>query len=55
VLIVSHQPLVGSLIALAVHGNLQTSEPMHTASLAELEADFPLAGAMELISVRHPG
>lgn len=54
VLVVSHQPLVGSLIGLAVHGNLQQAEPMHTASLAELEADFPLAGAMELMGVRHP-
>ncbi|WP_342653019.1 phosphohistidine phosphatase SixA [Pseudomonas sp. F3-2] len=54
VLLVSHQPLVGSLIGLAVHGSLQQAEPMHTASLAELEADFPLAGAMELSRVRHP-
>ncbi|OQR30566.1 phosphohistidine phosphatase SixA [Pseudomonas sp. Bc-h] len=54
VLVVSHQPLVGSLIGLAVHGSLQQAEPMHTASLAELEADFPLAGAMELVGVRHP-
>lgn len=54
VLVVSHQPLVGSLIGLAVHGNLQQAEAMHTASLAELEADFPLAGAMELMGVRHP-
>jgi phosphohistidine phosphatase len=54
VLVVSHQPLVGSLIGLAVHGSLQQAEPMHTASLAELEADFPLGGAMELVGVRHP-
>jgi len=54
VLVVSHQPLVGSLIGFAVHGNLQQAEPMHTASLAELEADFPLAGAMDLAGVRHP-
>ncbi len=54
ILLVSHQPLVGSLIGLAVHGNLQQAQPMHTASLAELDADFPLAGAMELIGVRHP-
>lgn len=55
VLLVSHQPLVGSLIGLAVHGSLQQAEPMHTAGLAELEADFPLAGAMTLVGVRHPG
>jgi phosphohistidine phosphatase len=54
VLLVSHQPLVGTLIGLAVHGNLQQAQAMHTASLAELEADFPLAGAMNLVSVRHP-
>lgn len=54
VLLVSHQPLVGSLIGLAVHGNLQQAYAMHTASLAELEADLPLAGAMTLEGVRHP-
>lgn len=54
VLLVSHQPLVGSLIGLAVHGNLQQAYAMHAASLAELEADLPLAGAMTLEGVRHP-
>jgi phosphohistidine phosphatase len=54
-LLVSHQPLVGSLIGLAVQGNLQQAQPMHTASLAELDAEFPLAGGMELVDVRHPG
>ena len=54
VLLVSHQPLVGSLIGLAVHGSAQLAQPMQTASLAELEAEFPLAGAMELVGVRHP-
>ncbi|UZJ62389.1 phosphohistidine phosphatase SixA [Pseudomonas sp. KU26590] len=53
VLLVSHQPLVGALIGLAVHGSLQEAQPMHTASLAQLEADLPLAGAMELVDVRH--
>ncbi len=53
VLLVSHQPLVGSLIGLAVHGNLQQAYAMHTASLAELEADLPLAGAMTLEGFRH--
>lgn len=53
VLLVSHQPLVGTLIGLAVHGSLQQAQPMHTASLARLEADLPLAGAMELVDVRH--
>ncbi len=53
ILLVSHQPLVGALIGLAVHGNLQQPQPMSTASLAELEAEFPLAGGMSLLSVRH--
>jgi len=55
VLLVSHQPLVGALIGLAVHGSVQQPQSMHTASLAELEADFPLAGAMELVDICHPG
>lgn len=54
VLLVSHQPLVGTLIGLAVHGNRQQPQAMQTASLAELDGEFPLAGAMELVSVRHP-
>jgi phosphohistidine phosphatase len=53
VLLVSHQPLVGTLIGLAVHGSLQQAQPMHTASLACLEADLPLAGGMQLVDVRH--
>jgi phosphohistidine phosphatase len=52
-LLVSHQPLVGTLIGLAVHGSYQHPQPMSTASLAELSGDFPLAGAMQLDSVRH--
>jgi phosphohistidine phosphatase len=55
VLLVSHQPLVGTLISLAVHGNRQQPQAMQTASLAELEGDFTLAGAMELVGVRHAG
>ncbi|NVZ99775.1 phosphohistidine phosphatase SixA [Pseudomonas gingeri] len=53
-LLVSHQPLVGSLIGLLEDGHLRTAQPMSTASLAELEGDWPLAGAMTLNSVRHP-
>lgn len=55
VLLVSHQPLVGVLIGLLVNGSFQHAQPMNTASLAELEGDFPLAGAMQLLSVRHAG
>ena len=54
VLLVSHQPLVGSLISFLQHGHQRQPQPMHTASLAELEGDFPLAGLMSLVSVKHP-
>ncbi|RMS86763.1 phosphohistidine phosphatase SixA [Pseudomonas savastanoi] len=53
VLLVSYQPLVGELIGVLAHGSPQQAEPMSTASLAELEGEFVLAGAMQLNSVRH--
>jgi len=54
VLLVSHQPLVGSLISFMQHGHLRQPQAMSTASLAELEGDFPLAGLMSLNSVKNP-
>lgn len=54
VLLVSHQPLVGNLIGLLEHGHLQSPQAMQTASLAELEGDWPLAGLMTLRHVYHP-
>jgi len=54
VLLVSHQPLVGSLISFLQHGHQRQPQPMHTASLAELEGDFPLAGLMSLVGVKNP-
>ncbi|WP_422776175.1 SixA phosphatase family protein [Pseudomonas mediterranea] len=54
VLLVSHNPLVGSLLGLAQHGHLQQPEQVKTAGLAELEGDLPLAGAMRLKGLRHP-
>lgn len=54
VLLVSHQPLVGSLISFLQHGHQRQAQPMYTASLAELEGDFPLAGLMSLVSVKNP-
>lgn len=54
VLLVSHQPLVGSLISFLQHGHQRQSQPMYTASLAELEGDFPLAGLMSLVGVKNP-
>jgi len=54
VLLVSHQPLVGNLISFLQHGHSRQPQPMYTASLAELEGDFPLAGLMSLVSVKNP-
>ena len=54
VLLVSHQPLVGSLISFLQHGHQRQPLPMYTASLAELEGECPLAGLMSLVSVKHP-
>lgn len=53
ILLVSHQPLVGALVGLLVHGSYQHAQPMSTASLAELEGEFATAGGMTLLSVRH--
>ncbi|MFB4393709.1 MULTISPECIES: phosphohistidine phosphatase SixA [unclassified Pseudomonas] len=54
VLLVSHQPLVGTLVSMLEHGHGQHSAPMSTASLAELEGDWPLAGLMNVRALRHP-
>ncbi|MDI3186577.1 phosphohistidine phosphatase SixA [Pseudomonas paracarnis] len=54
VLLVSHQPLVGSLISFLQHGHQRQPQPMYTASLAELDGDFPLAGLMSLVGVKNP-
>ncbi|EPJ91449.1 MULTISPECIES: phosphohistidine phosphatase SixA [Pseudomonas] len=54
VLLVSHQPFVGELISLLVHGHVRQPQPMQTASLVELEGEWPLAGSMTLLGVHHP-
>ncbi|WP_417697608.1 phosphohistidine phosphatase SixA [Pseudomonas sp.] len=54
VLLVSHNPLVGSLLGFLQHGHLQQPEQVKTAGLAELEGDLPLAGAMQLKGIQHP-
>nr|WP_178116425.1 phosphohistidine phosphatase SixA [Pseudomonas brassicae] len=54
VLLVSHQPLVGALVSLLEHGHCQQPAPMSTASLAELDGDYPLAGLMTLRCLTHP-
>ena len=53
-LLVTHQPLVGALAGLLIHGHRQQPLPMHTASLAELDGDLLAAGAMDLLAVVHP-
>ncbi|HGM5579362.1 TPA: phosphohistidine phosphatase SixA [Pseudomonas putida] len=54
VLLVSHQPLVGALVGMLEHGHLQQPAPMSTASLAELEGDWPLAGLLTLRGLHAP-
>ncbi|MCX4066697.1 phosphohistidine phosphatase SixA [Pseudomonas sp. S1Bt30] len=54
VLLVSHQPLVGNLISFLQHGHWRQPQPMYTASLAQLEGEFLLAGSMRLVSVQNP-
>ncbi|MBB2496255.1 phosphohistidine phosphatase SixA [Aquipseudomonas ullengensis] len=54
-LIVSHNPLLGALAGLLVHGHLQLPFPLRTASLVGLEAELPLIGGMRQIGLYHPG
>ncbi|MDB5993646.1 MAG: phosphohistidine phosphatase SixA [Pseudomonas sp.] len=54
-LLVSHNPLVGNLLGYLQHGHVQQPEAVKTAGLAELEGDLPLAGAMKLNGIKHPG
>lgn len=53
-LLVTHQPLVGSLGGWLVHGHRQQPLAMATASLAALEGEMPAAGAMNLLALTHP-
>jgi phosphohistidine phosphatase len=53
VLLVSHQPLVGTLLGLLDTGRAGQEYPMGTASLAELEGGAALPGLMSLKSLRH--
>lgn len=52
-LLVSHQPMVGALLGLLQHGHYRQPLPMDTASLAQVQGDWPLAGSMTLHSVHH--
>jgi phosphohistidine phosphatase len=53
-LLVTHQPFVGALAGLLVHGHRQQPLPMNTASLALLEGDELAAGLMQLSAHKHP-
>jgi phosphohistidine phosphatase len=48
-LVVTHQPFVGSLAGLLLHGHRQSPLPMGTAALLGLQGDYLLAGGMERI------
>lgn len=52
-LIVAHQPLLGSLVSWLTDADRAQSLPMDTASVACLEGDFIGAGMMQLCSVQH--
>ena len=53
-LLVSHQPLVGALAGVLIHGHRQQPLAMHTASLAGLHGEMLLAGGLELTHLHHP-
>lgn len=53
-LLVTHQPLVGALAGLLIHGHRQQPVAMNTASLAELEGEEVAAGLMNLLALVHP-
>lgn len=53
-LLVSHQPFIGNLAGVLMHGHRQEPLPMKTASLAELQGELPLPGAMHLCALQHP-
>jgi phosphohistidine phosphatase len=54
VLLVSHQPLVGELVSLLEQGHVQQPVGFSTASLAELEGAWALAGGMTLRALHQP-
>ena len=54
ILLVCHQPIIGALAGLLLHGNLQQPQGFNTGSLLCLEAELPLAGLMTLRAAHHP-
>ncbi len=55
ILLVSHQPLLGTLGGWLTSGSRDAGLPMATASLAVLEGDYALAGGMRLLALHHAG
>ncbi|MFA7554396.1 MAG: phosphohistidine phosphatase SixA [Spongiibacteraceae bacterium] len=53
ILLVSHQPLVSSLISMLESGNTRSGPPMSPASMALLSADILLPGCSQLQWLRH--
>lgn len=53
-LLVSHNPLLGHLSGLLLHGHLQQPLELNTASLVVLDGE-PVPGLMHLAGVYHPG
>lgn len=54
ILLVAHQPLLGELGGLLVHGHRQQPLALRTASLVELEGEYLLAGDLQLKAVHSP-
>jgi phosphohistidine phosphatase len=52
-LLVSHNPLLGSLSGLLLYGHLQEPLGLHTASLVALDGE-PVPGLMSLSGLHHP-
>lgn len=55
ILLVAHQPLLGELAGLLVHGHRQQPLALGTANLVELEGEVLAAGLMDLKGVHRPG
>jgi phosphohistidine phosphatase len=51
VLFVAHQPLLGALCSLLVHGDARRAFSLRTAALVELEGEALFAGGMHLIAI----
>lgn len=54
ILLVSHQPLVGMLLSLAVDGHRRGHYPMPTAGLACLEMPLPALGVATMLELTNP-